>query len=169
MNRPWLLSAYLILVASFGASDCEASDTKRSGALMPIKRELLVLFGNDARESAEDMGWPRDTVAARKLQTPLEWMGYELRYHNLLKEGELKTGELSRYGGLIVDGSLHVPEVIEDYAATAIIDAKAGVIPILVFGPYPFSSPEISAKVASALNLQGDGSVIRFPQTTGIV
>ncbi|MDA0813542.1 MAG: hypothetical protein O3C21_14275 [Verrucomicrobia bacterium] len=159
----------MTLVASIGASDGTASDTKSSGTLVPIKRELLVLFGNDAREFAEDMGWPRDTTAARRPQTPLEWMGYELRYHNLLKEGKLKTGELSRYGGLIVDGSLHVPEVIEDYAAAAVIEAKAAGIPILVIGPYPFSSPEVSAKVARVLKLRGDGSVIRFPQTTGIV
>ncbi|MCB1100531.1 MAG: hypothetical protein KDN22_33520, partial [Verrucomicrobiae bacterium] len=163
------LLAGLMLLVPFGASCCQASDETafRTGEL--VKRELLVLFGNDARESAEDMGWPRDTAAARKLQTPLEWMGYELRYHNLLKEGPLKKGELSRYGGLIVDGSLHVPEVIEEYAASAVIDARKAGIPILIFGPYPFSSPEVAAKVADALSLQGDGSVVRFPQTTGIV
>ena len=169
MTRPCSKLALLMFVASIGASDCDASDAKNTGVPVPIKRELLVLFGNDARESAEDMGWPRDTTAARKLQTPLEWMGYELRYHNLLKEGKLNSGALSRYGGLIVDGSLHVPEVIEDSAASAMIEAKAAGIPILVFGPYPFSSPEVAAKVAKVLSLRGDGSVIRFPQTTGIV
>ncbi|MGK0188470.1 MAG: hypothetical protein ACI9R3_004281 [Verrucomicrobiales bacterium] len=134
-----------------------------------VRRELLVLFGNDLREVSTDLGWPRDTVAARKLQTPLEWMGYELHYHNLLKEGELKDGDLERYGGLIVDGSLHVSEGIEEYAAGAVAAARKSGIPVLFAGPYPFSSQIAMAKVASTLGLKGDGSLLAAPQTSGIL
>lgn len=134
-----------------------------------VKRELLVLFGNDLRESPDDKGWPRDTVAARRLQTPLEWMGYELHYHNLLKDEELESGDLDRYGGLIVDGSLHVPEVIEEQAARLIEAARRSHIPILIIGPYPFSSQSVLQRVALTLGLRGTGSLLPDPQTTGVL
>lgn len=134
-----------------------------------VKRELLVLFGNDARELADDRGWPHDTESARKLQTPLEWMGYELRYRNLLKEGAIGREELSRYGGLVVDGALHVPEVVEELALRAIESARSLRIPVLFVGAFPFSGRDMVRRVAEVLELRGDGGVLVSPQTAGIV
>ena len=154
----WLLIAHSAAVASPLGEESQR-----------VKREVLVLFGNDTRESPDDMGWPRDTEAAAKLQTPLEWMGYELHYWNLLKEGEIGREALARYGGLIVDGSLHVPEAVERMAVGAIEGAKAMDIPVVFVGTFPFSSRVILRDVMHLMRMRGDGSVLRRPQTTGIV
>ena len=134
-----------------------------------IKRELLVLFGNDTREFATDPGWPRDTETAVKLQTPLEWMGYELRYHNVLVSGPVDTSAIEKFGGLIVDGSLHVPTAAEGLVVDAVASALETEIPVLFFGSISVDSEIERSRLMSVLGMRGTDRNLKRPATTGIV
>jgi hypothetical protein len=68
----------------------------------------LAIFGTSVAESGGRKIWAPDTLTATHLQMPLEWMGYEVRYHDI--KSPLPTLPLDEsYAAVIVDGALKVP------------------------------------------------------------
>ena len=147
---------------------CICALCSHGAAEREVRRNVLVIHGIEDREGPGDQGWPRDTEAHRLLQTPMEWMGYELRYTNVLNAGLPDAAGLKSYGGLIVDGSLRVSEVHQVRIAGLLHTAQSLKIPILIFGDFPFSSQAVIEDVREVLNMNGDGTELRMPDTTGI-
>ena len=69
-------------------------------------RRLLVLYGWDESERAK--AFAVDTMVAQRLQTPLEYMGYECDYLNVAREA-MPASIGGRYAGVIFDAELEIP------------------------------------------------------------
>ena len=127
---------------------------KIAGARGMAPRRILVLFGLDPEEAETHRIWPTDTTSFAILQMPLEWMGYELDYHDVT-QGAPKDLDRSRYAGVILDEELEIPYRIErefaDWLLTMIEEKKK----ILFLGSYGFNDPIEESRIFSALGIRG--------------
>lgn len=79
-----------------------------SAGRIHIPRKIIVLFGGSPHSSGDTSTWPHFTTSHVMLQTPLEWMGYELDFHNVA-DGVPARAETGDYAGMIVDHSVQFP------------------------------------------------------------
>lgn len=100
------------------------------------------------------MGWPIDTAVSELLQTPLEWLGYEIEYLNIGKV-PLPPVLPERFAGVIVDGEILIPSVQEHEVAAWLLEVKRQGRPLLFVGGFPFSREDVVTTVAEALGLRG--------------
>lgn len=118
-----------------------------------VARRILVLFGFDPKEAESHRIWPADTTSHAILQMPLEWMGYEVDYHDVSKG--VPAGDLgSEYAGIILDEELEFPFRLEHgYADWLLrqIDARKKV---LFLGTYAFADHHEKGRIFARLGIR---------------
>ncbi|MDF1752562.1 MAG: endo alpha-1,4 polygalactosaminidase [Verrucomicrobiales bacterium] len=133
-----------------------------------IKRKLLVLYGYDPVENEDDPIFPGDTLALSKIQTPLEWMGYEFEYHNISK-GLPDRWNDSEHRGIIIDESLTVPRNLEMQLATWLAEKISKQNKILFLGTGGFTSTIAKKTLFAPLGITQRGRIPRASKAAGKV
>lgn len=127
-----------------------------------IPRRILVLYGWDEEHSEKPRMWPVDTLVGELLQTPLEWLGYEVEYLNLGKS-PLPPELPERFAGVIVDGEVDIPAIRErEVAAWLLASKKQGAL-LLFAGGFPFTQEEVVQELADSLGLRGTCARVDAP------
>ncbi len=154
------------------ALDCQGFITTPAlnGALLgPVRervRRLLVLYGWD--EAEHPMAFAADTMVAQRLQTPLEYMGYECDYLNVAKES-IPGAIGGKYAGVIFDAELEIPYAKELPYADWLLAQKDEGVKVLFLANLPFSQEDARQKVAVGLGMRGDYTTIARPDAVEIV
>lgn len=128
-----------------------------SGQPEPVARRILCLFGSDPKESEDHPLWPEDTLAVALLQPALEWMGYELDYHDA-SQGLPAKLDMNRYCGVILDQKLDIPIGLEHAYLDWLLDQKSAGRKLIFLGNYAFEGPHDRARLLRALGIRGDAS-----------
>lgn len=134
----------------------------QGAALAPwreVPRRVFSLYGNLATEVLDQVKWPVDSFTASRLQTPLEWLGYEVDY------GKIQPGvPLPRLGhetvAIILPKGLEVALSEEPRFVDWLIAQKDAGKKILIWGGIPLSDDSERLRLMRALGLRGDGSII---------
>lgn len=153
---------FLSCVSLYSAEKLHPSELltdKPSQATGLIARHLLVLYGWDAELAEKPRTWPVDTMTGELLQAPLEWLGYEVFYHNIGESAlpEKLDGEVA---GIIIDGELEIPAEHEMAVAEWLIKAKEQGKLLLFVGAFPFSQDSVIYRLQEELGLKGDAAVL---------
>lgn len=136
---------------TLGVAGVSASPQDRAG---PCKRWVLAIFGTSVAESGGRKIWAPDTLTATHLQMPLEWMGYEVRYHDI--KSPLPTLPLDEsYAAVIVDGALKVPYGSEEAFAQWLAGLPNSGIKTFFFGDIPLDGAASRAHVLEAFGITG--------------
>jgi len=105
-----------------------------------VARRILVLHGHDPIANEEPRIWPSDTTTTSILQMPLEWMGYELEYHDVstgLPANDRGAG--NAWAGVIIDDEIEIPYALQEsyfeWLQARLRDGKK----VLFVGDYPFT------------------------------
>ena len=153
------------------ALDCAAFVTTpalNGAALAPVReklRRLLVLYGWDETERSKSFAV--DTMVAQRLQTPLEYMGYECDYLNVANE-PMPRNLGGRYAGVIFDAELEIPFAKElKYAEWLVRQHREGV-KVLFLSTFPFAQEDSRRTVIGSLGIGGGKHTIAKPDSVVI-
>ncbi len=153
------LAAQLCISSSATTQTAPPPATELNSHARPIARRVLVLFGWDEKVTEKPATWPIDTLTGELLQTPLEWLGYEVIYHDIGKApppSPLPDG----VAAIITDGELDIPPAQEDAVAEWLLKANKAKIPLLFAGAFPFSQEEVVEKLKESLGLNGSTTLL---------
>lgn len=149
-------------INSRGWSAFVSTPELRGAALAPwreVPRRVFSLFGNLATEVIDQVRWPVDSFTAARLQTPLEWLGYEVDY------GKVEPGvPLPRLGfetaAIILPRGLEVPLSEESRFVNWLIEQKRQGKKLLIWGGIPISDDAERLRLMRALGMSGTGNSI---------
>ncbi len=125
-----------------------------TGPVRQQARRILVLFGHDATESELPRIWPADTTTTNTLQMPLEWMGYELDYHDVGK-GLPTSGTGDDYAGVILDEELEFPYRLEPAFLEWLLARRDEGKKLFFLGSYGFRDSGVRQELFQELGLGG--------------
>jgi hypothetical protein len=162
-----ILSVLSAPVGAEGLRSSESRESASSNGPREIPRRILVLYGWDEAHSEKSRMWSVDTVVGELLQTPLEWLGYEVEYLNLGKS-PLPPELPDRFAGVIVDGEVHIPALREQEVATWLLAARKQGALLLFTGGFPFTQEEVVQELASGLGLRGTCGKVEAPSEIAI-
>jgi hypothetical protein len=118
-----------------------------------VARRILCLFGHDPKEAESHRIWPADTTTHAIFQMPLEWMGYEVDYHDVSK-GLPTIGSGASYAGVILDEEIEIPYRLEhefaDWLLARIDQGKK----VLFTGSYGFNSQHERGRIFKRLGIR---------------
>ncbi len=142
------------------------STPELSGAMLaplrPVARRICSLFGNLSPIPEEDIHWPVDSFTAQRLQTPLEWLGYEVDYFRILKPQDLPALS-AEYRAIVVPRFWRVPTEFEGEVIDWLLAQRQAGKKILLFGGMPFRDIRQRARFMKALGLGGTGAIVPPP------
>jgi hypothetical protein len=129
-------------------------DGKVYGPLRIQPRRLLALFGeSQALHGVMAMRWAADTNVGNFLQTPLEWMGYEVEYRNINQQ-ELPDPTDERFAGILIDAGLELSPQ-KEMALVRWIGAEIQKgRKVLFVGGIPINSPKAMEELQRVLGLR---------------
>ena len=120
----------------------------------PVARTVLCLYGFAATDPTRSPVWPPDTYSAQMLQMALEWMGYEMEFHDVGKGRPPETLD-TKYCAVIVDSALEFPFADEDFYLRWLITQRDHKLKLLFLGGYPGDRPDLKLEMATALGIRG--------------
>ena len=104
-----------------------------------VARRILVLHGHDPIANEQARIWPSDTTTTTILQMPLEWMGYELEYHDVSTGLPASgRGADSAWAGVIVDDEIEIPAALQEGYFEWLQARHRQGKKLLFVGDYPF-------------------------------
>ncbi|MCB1077461.1 MAG: hypothetical protein KDM64_06490, partial [Verrucomicrobiae bacterium] len=118
-----------------------------------VARRVLVLYGYDPKEAETHRIWPADTTTHAILQMPLEWMGYEVDYHNV-SDGVPSADLGAEYAGVILDEELEFPFRLENGFADWVMRQTDAGKKLLFLGTYGFSDYHERSRIFAKLGIQ---------------
>ncbi len=124
-----------------------------------IPRRVLALFGTDAAGAGDAIVWPVDSLIAKTFQMPLEWLGYEVDYHNVAFES-LPNRVSDEYAAILLDTYLQIPAASEARTATWLLQQIQNGKRVLFIGAPHFSDANLS-RIFQGLGVRGSGESIR--------
>jgi hypothetical protein len=131
------------------------------GPLAPLRevaRTILVLYGVGQPDPTRAPFWPPDTFTGQMLQMALEWMGYEVIYHDVATG--LPPERLGReVCGIITDVRLELPYAAEEWYLAWLLAHHERGVKLLFTGDYPLSREETLERLLSGLGLTGGPQV----------
>lgn len=154
------------------ALDCDAFVTTPAlnGALLaPVReklRRLLVLYG--WHEAERPAAFAADTMVAQRLQTPLEYMGYECDYLHVAR-GPMPGNLGGKYAGVIFDAELEIPFEKELPYAEWLLQQQGEGVKILFLANLPFAQEDARRKVIGSLGMRGGKHTVAKPDAVEIV
>ena len=134
-----------------------------------IARRILVLHGHDPKITEQPRIWPADTTTHSILQMPLEWMGYEVEYHDIslgLPADDLGIG--SAWAGVIIDDEIEIPPALEEPLVDWLLDRRDEDHKLLFVGDYPFSDEILRRRLFNELGIiahKSDDELLRTGST----
>lgn len=126
----------------------------------PVARKLMVLYGADPALTIGDPKFAPDTSIARHFQAALEWMGYELRFHNV-SDGHPKSLLDSEFAGILVESDIMLSPADEGWYADWLFRHRSAGVKILFAGAIPFNHSEVRRKVFQEFGIRGSGQALR--------
>ncbi|MDB6137201.1 MAG: hypothetical protein JWO94_273 [Verrucomicrobiaceae bacterium] len=135
----------------FLATPCPGAAAARE---TPVPRTVLCLYGFAPGDPARAPVWPPDTYSAQMLQMALEWMGYEMEFHDVGKGRPPQVLD-AKYCAVILDSALELPYDDEEFYFKWIISQRDRRLKLLFLGGYPGSRKELRAEFAAALGIRG--------------
>lgn len=126
-------------------------------------RRILVLFGDGDAEPGAPPSFEADTMTATRLQMALEWMGYEVEYHNV-SQGVPPTELSGAYAGAIFDSRLVLPFGKEREFADWTLHQREIGLKILFVGQYPFEQEVELNRVMIGLGMRGSYDPVKAPR-----
>lgn len=130
--------------------------------LRPVARRICALFGNLSPVPAEDIHWPTDSFTAQRLQTPLEWLGYEVDFFRILQPSDLPALG-AEYRAIVIPRFWRVPPEVEGAVVDWLIAQRAAGRKLLLFGSLPFRDLRQRARFMKAFGLGGTGIIASPP------
>ncbi len=124
--------------------------------LASVPRRLLCLHGD--AEDASRPWFPADTATAALLQTPLEWLGYEVDYLMPGEKTALPEVLPGRYAAVVVDGSMRAPVRRERALVDWLLRQKERGVKLVFLGQYPLEQDGERARLMRALGIGGSGA-----------
>jgi hypothetical protein len=128
----------------------------------PVARRIFAMFGNLSPIATEDIHWPTDSFTAQRLQTPLEWLGYEVDFRRILTAGDLPNLG-PEYRAIVIPRFWRAPIEIEGAIVDWLIAQRAAGRKLLIFGSVPFRDLRQRARFMRAFGLGGAGTVLPPP------
>lgn len=145
------LTASILLMSALSTATGPKLEHERGDV---CKRWFLVVHGTSPKETGGRKVWAPDTITATHFQMPLEWLGYEVKYHDINKP--LPSLPLANgYLGVIVDGALKVPFEKEDEFARWLADLPRSGLKTLFLGDFPLDGPAARSLVLQAFGITG--------------
>jgi polysaccharide biosynthesis protein PelA len=144
-------------IEALGAAAAVGPAVPAAGLLAPIAevpRTVLCLYGFGDNDATRPPIWPPDTYAAQTLQTALEYLGYDLEFHDVGAE-KLPQRLGRRFAGIIVDSRIELPYVEEANYVRWLTEHKSRGLKILFCGDYMGSQMPVRAELATAFGLRG--------------
>jgi len=143
---------------AFALAACVVFPIFSSGALAAepkaVPRTVLCLFGFAKGDPTRSPVWPPDTFSAQMLQMALEWMGYEMEFHDV--GGGRPPEDLDpKFCAVILDSALDLPFAEEDFYLRWIVRQHERGLKLLFVGAYPGDDKEQRQKMCAALGIQG--------------
>jgi len=135
--------------------------------LCEVPRRVLVLFGWDSGFADKPEAKAGETMTARHLQSPLEWLGYQTEYLDIGRQA-IPDPLPSSFGGIIVDGLLAFSPEQERPTARWLERQKERGTPILFAGDIPFTQEEAKDRLASAFGFTGSMQLVHGATKTSI-
>ncbi len=143
------MALWLGLALSVTGKELSAS----SSSPTPVARNVLCLFGFESGDSTRTPVWPPDTYSAQILQMALEWMGYEMEFHNV-GEGRPPENLDPRFAMIVLDSGVDIPFADQDYYWHWLVRQKEKGVKLLFIGGYP-GDKDRQAALAADLGIQG--------------
>lgn len=124
-----------------------------------VPRRVFSFYGNLATELIDQVKWPVDSFTAHRLQTPLEWLGYEVDY------GRVEPGvSLPRLGpeteAIILPRNWEIPIGEEARVVDWLIAQKKYGKKILIWGAIPFNDDVMRIRFLRAFGMSGSGNIV---------
>ena len=154
------------LLTAAGAEPFVSTRELQGMMLGPVKekpRRLLVLFGHVLAESESAESFAADTFTAERLQTPLEWMGYEVDYVNVGKVSPAVQLD-GRYAGIILDTHLQLPYAGEEWYVDWLLAHRQRGLKLIFCGNYPLAQDLQRARLFKGLGCWGSFVQVPAPQ-----
>ncbi len=124
-----------------------------------VPRRICSFFGNQSLIPADQVEWPADSFTGKVLQTPLEWLGYEVDYFRIRTPQDFPAlGD--DYRAIILSRNWDIPAAIEGAFLDWLIAQKNSGKKILIFGQLPFSNYEQQQRFFKAFGIRGDASAV---------
>lgn len=125
-----------------------------------VPRWVLTLFGNVEPDVEDLVRWPIDSGTAMVAQMSLEWLGYEVDYHNVHTHG-LPAQLDAKYAAILLDRYLHLPRAKEAAVADWLIAQQQRGRKIIFFGALPFTDEALTERVLKAFGCGGTGRSVK--------
>jgi len=121
-----------------------------------VPRRVFSLYGNMAVEANDQILWPVDSFTFLRIQTPLEWLGYEVDY------GKVELGVPLRDLGpetaaVIIPKGWEIPLIEEGRVVDWLIKQKQNGKKLVFFGAFTFADEAHLKRLMVALGLDGTG------------
>ena len=146
----------MLVVLLLGIWGCFSGQTRAAEVVSspaPVARHVLCLFGFEAGDPTRTPVWPPDTYSAQILQMSLEWMGYEMEFHNV-GQGRPPENLDPRFAMVILDSGVDIPFVDQDYYHQWLVRQKNRGVKLLFIGGYP-GDKDRQAALAEDLGIRG--------------
>ncbi|MGI9239702.1 MAG: polysaccharide deacetylase family protein [Verrucomicrobiales bacterium] len=130
-----------------------------------MARNIMVVTG--IAEITGEEQWPADTTTAKRLQTALEYMGYELQFRratDLAKQGFPTLAP--SVAGIIIEGNVRVPIEKERRFVDWISKCKAAGKKLLVLGSVPIRDHLEMRRLMRSLGISG--SLVELKRPTSV-
>ena len=129
-----------------------------------IARDIVVLTGIAEITGKEQ--WPADTAAAKRFQTALEYMGYELRFQKATALAKAGFPALnSAVAGVIIEGNVKLPVQTEQRFVNWISSTKASGKKILFLDSIPIRDYIEKRRLTRVLGMSGTLSELKRPSS----
>jgi polysaccharide biosynthesis protein PelA len=124
----------------------------------PEARKVLALFGFKSKDPTRIPLWPPDTYTANVFQMALEYMGYEVEFHDVAT-GRPPENLDEHYSAIICDSSLEIPFDDEVYYLGWILKHKARDVKLLFAGSFP-GDDLMRRQLTEALGMAGSAEEV---------
>jgi peptidoglycan/xylan/chitin deacetylase (PgdA/CDA1 family) len=145
-----------------------ALDGTMLAPLRPVPRRICSFYGNLTTVQEDQVKWPAESFTGQRLQTPLEWLGYEVDYFKITTASDLPVLN-SDYRAIVLPRFWEIPAALEPAVIDWLVAQRAAGKKILIFGELPFNDPEQRKRFLEAFGLGGTGEFTPPPFTPEIV
>ncbi|MBL9134184.1 MAG: hypothetical protein JNG86_23420 [Verrucomicrobiaceae bacterium] len=122
------------------------------GPLREMTRRVLVLHGWDAKHVGEAAPPAQDTITARCLHAPLEWLGCQVEYLALTTASSLPAAD--DYRGVVLDAGLVLSPAQQTQLSKWTRALQAKKVPLLITG-MPWTESDALQEMRAHLGLAG--------------
>lgn len=130
-----------------------------------VPRRICAFYGNLEENPDDQIRWPADTFTKKVLQTPLEWLGYEIDYFKVNSIADLPVLK-EDYVAIVFSRHWEIPITLEKRFLDWLINQKDSGKKIIIFGSLPFADYEQRERFIMEFGMGGNGEIISSTQAT---